>query len=94
MSKTFQDYQDLKLELDVIKANHKAQGDTGLDASWIRVGASGLNWREAKKLGFTKDYYHGWTLYSTSTNTRGYDLFEKIQEACKGFSVMVREIQL
>ena len=94
MSKTFQDYQDLKLELDAISANHKAQGNTGLDASWIRVGASGLNWREAKKLGFTKDYYYGWTLYSTSTNSSGYDLFEKIQEACRGFSVRVREKQL
>jgi len=94
MLKTFQDYQDLIVELDSIKANHEAQGNTGLDASWIRVGANGLNWREAKKLGFTKDYYYGWTFYTTSTNTRGYDLFEKIQEACKGFSVRVREKQL
>ena len=94
MSKTFQDYQDLKLELDAIKKDNNAQGNTALDASWIRVGRSGLNWREAKKLGFTKDFYYGWTLYSTSTNTRGYDLFEKIEEACKGFSVSVTERQL
>jgi len=33
MSKTFQDYQDLKLELDAIKKDHNAQGNTALDAS-------------------------------------------------------------
>ena len=94
MSKTFQDYQDLKVELDSIKANHKAQGNTGLDATYISIVASGMNWREAKKMGLKKDFYYGWMLYSTSTNSNGYELFEKMKEACKGFSLRVSERQL
>ena len=94
MSKTIQDYQDLRIELDSIKANHDAQGNTALDATYISIVASGMGWREAKKMGFKKDFYYGWMFYSTSTNSSGYELFEKMKEACKGFSLRVSERQL
>ena len=53
-----------------------------------------MGWREAKKMGLKKDFYYGWMLYSTSTNSSGYELFEKMKEACKGFSLRVSERQL
>ena len=94
MSKTIQDYQDLRTELDSIKAEHKAQGNTGLDATYISIVASGMGWREAKKMGFKKDFYYGWMFYSTSTNSNGYELFEKMRLACDGFNLKVTERQL
>jgi hypothetical protein len=89
--KTITDYQNLKTELETIKVNHK---EKGLDPCFISVSASGMNWREAKKIGMKKDYYYGWVFYSTSTNSNGYDLYEKIKQACKGFSLYVSERQL
>jgi hypothetical protein len=53
-----------------------------------------MGWREAKKMGFKKDSYRGWIFYSTSTNSNGYDLFEKLEDACKGFNLRVSERQL
>jgi hypothetical protein len=88
--KDLKDYQSLKLELETIKSNHKGEG---LDPCFIKVTASGMNWREAKRLGFEKSY-EGWVLYTTSTNSNGYDLYEKIQKACEGFNVYVSERQL
>jgi hypothetical protein len=88
--KTITDYQNLKTELETIKSNHKEEY---LDASFISVRASGMNWREAKKIGMIKEY-DGWYFYSTSTNSNGYDLYEKIKQACKGFSLYVSERQL
>jgi hypothetical protein len=86
--KTLQDYQNLKTELETIKANHK---ETYLDASWICVRPINMNWREAKKIGCKKDYYWGWIFYSTSTNSNGNELYNKIKEACKDFDMYVNE---
>jgi hypothetical protein len=52
-----------------------------------------MNWREAKKIGMVKKY-DGWYFYSTSTNSNGYDLYEKIKQACGGFNLCVSERQL
>jgi len=89
--KTIEDYQNLKNELEKIRVEHKEQY---LDASFIQVSASGMNWREAKKIGMKKDYYCGWLFYTTSTNSNGNDLYEKIKNICKGFNLSVRETQL
>tara|TARA_B110000285_G_C14835165_1_gene472736 strand:- start:379 stop:651 length:273 start_codon:yes stop_codon:yes gene_type:complete len=89
--KTLQDYQILKAELENIKSNHK---ESYLDSCWICVKGSGLNWREYKKLGMKRDSYHGWIFYSTSTNSNGYELYEKLNEVCKGFNLFVSERQL
>ena len=88
--KTITDYQKLKTELETIKSNHKEEY---LDASFISVRANGMNWREAKKIGMVKKY-DGWYFYSTSTNSNGYDLYEKIKQACGGFNLCVSERQL
>ena len=85
------DYQMLKTELENISSNHK---ESYLDPCWICVKGSGLNWRECKKIGMRKDSYHGWILYSTSANSNGYELYEKINEACKGVNLFVSERQL
>jgi len=94
MSKTSKDYQDLLIKLISIKTLHDAKGNKGLDATFISVVADGMGWREAKKMGFRKDYYYGWILYSTSTNSNGYNLYENIKLACEGFNVRVSERQL
>lgn len=88
--KTITDYQKLKAQLETIKSNHKEEY---LDASFISVRASGMNWREAKKIGMTKEY-DGWCFYSTSTNSNGNDLYEQIKQACEGFNLYVTERQL
>lgn len=88
--KTIQDYQNLKQELETIEANHK---ETGLDPVFISVKKCGMSWREAKKLGMEKEY-DGWYFYKTSTNSNGYELYKKIEEACKGFKLYVSERQL
>lgn len=88
--KTNTDYQNLKKQLEEIKANHKEEH---LDPCFISVTASGLGWRKAKALGMEKGY-DGWYFYKTSTNSNGYDLYEKIKQACKGFSLYVSERQL
>lgn len=89
--KTLQDYQELRNELVKIRVEHKEEG---LDPNFILVRASGMNWREAKKMGMEKDYYYGWVFYSTSTNSNGYDLYRKIKNACKDFNLSVIEKQL
>lgn len=89
--KTVQDYQELRNELVKIRVEHKEEG---LDPNFISVRASGMNWREAKKIGMKKDYYYGWVFYSTATNSSGYDLYEKIKQACEGFKLSVVERQL
>ena len=89
--KTLKDYQELENKLEEIKANHKEEN---LDPVSICVRGSGSNWREYKKMGMKKDSYYGWIFYSTSTNSNGYDLYEKIKEACNGFNLYVSENQL
>ena len=89
--KTLQDYQNLKIQLEEIRANHKEEY---LDAGSVIVRGKGLNWRECKKLGMQKDYYYGWIFYSTSTNSNSYGLYEKIENACDGFNLSVIERQL
>jgi hypothetical protein len=91
--KTITDYQNLKTELETISAIHKKQRG-GLESTFISVSASGMNWREAKKIGMKKDYYYGWVFYSDSTNSNGYALYEKIKQACEGFNLYVSERQL
>lgn len=88
--KTIQDYQNLKVELQTIQANHK---ETHLDPVFISVKASNMNWREAKKLGMKKEF-DGWYFYTTSTNSNGYELYEKIKKACKEFNLFVSQNQL
>jgi hypothetical protein len=89
--KTLQDYQNLKKELEEIRANHKEEH---LEAAYVCVKGVGLNWRECKKIGMKKSPYYGWIFYSTSTNSNGYDLYEKINKACEGFNLSVIERQL
>ena len=63
-----------------VKKNHEIEMDgKGQDAIWVCVKFHNKDWREAKKAGAKKDSYHGWILYSTSTNSRGYDLYESIK---------------
>lgn len=89
--KTLQDYQNLKKELEKIRTNHKEES---LEAAFICVRSSGLNWRECKKIGMKKDSYYGWVFYSTSTNSNAYNLYERIKKACEGFNLFVSERQL
>ena len=83
---TLKKYLDLKDQLNEIVDNHV---ESHLDPVWICVKASGIDWRKAKSLGMKKDYSHGWVFYTTSTNSNGYELFEKIQNVCKDFSLRV-----
>jgi len=84
--------EDLKLELDKIVENHKG---TYLDALWIGImKPSSMGWREAKKLGMEKDFYYGWMFYSTSTNSNGNDLLEKIQKVCSPYDMRIRTYDL
>ncbi|MCP4801410.1 MAG: hypothetical protein GY891_00980 [Bacteroidetes bacterium] len=89
--KTLGDYQELENKLEEIKTNHKEES---FDPVWICVRGNGSNWREYKKMGMKKDSYYGWIFYSTSTNSNGYDLYEKIKEVCSGFNLYVSAIQL
>jgi len=77
-------FEKLKKQLELIKINHT---EKGLDPVWICV-RSLENWRIAKKIGCKKGY-HGWVFYSTSTNSNGYSLYEKIQKACEGYNMSV-----
>ena len=88
--KTIQDYQNLKNRLQTIKDNHE---EKYLDPNFIKISGSGLGWREYKKLGMIKSY-EGWVFYSTSTNSNGYDLYEKLKKECEGFNLYVSERQL
>ena len=89
--KTIEDYKNLKAKIETIKDNHKEEY---LDASFICVRANGINWREAKKIGMEKDYSYGWVFYSTSTNSNGNELYNKIKQECKGFNLYVTQTQL
>jgi len=83
---------NLLTELQNIKKNHK---ESYLDALWIGVmKPSTMGWREAKKLGMKKDSYYGWIFYSTSTNSNGYDLLEKIKIACAPYNMRVSTYEL
>ena len=51
-------------------------------------------WRLNKKVGCEKSY-DGWNFFSTSVNSNGYDLYEKIKNECKDFKLLlVTERQL
>ena len=53
-----------------------------------------LRWRLNKKVGCEKSY-DGWNFFSTSVNSNGYDLYEKIKNECKDFKLLlVTERQL
>ena len=85
--------QLLKSELENIKKNHKEKelndyNINYLDACWICVKPN-TDWRTAKKMGCKKDSYYGWIFYSTSTNSNGTELFEKIKTACNPFNMRV-----
>jgi len=83
---------NLLTELQNITENHK---ETYLDALWIGVRKPhNMGWREAKKLGMKKDSYYGWMFYSTSTNSNGYDLLEKIERACKPYNMSITTYDL
>ncbi len=91
------DYQNLKTELETIKNNHREKYKNPLngylDACHISVKMVG-DWRLKKKVGCKKQY-DGWSFFSTSANSNGYDLFEEIKNACKDFDLLfVREKQL
>lgn len=75
-----EDYLNLQEELKQVKLNHEEKFDgKGLDAVWVGVFLNGSDWRIAKKLGLDKDYYYGYKLFSTSTNSVGYELYEAIK---------------
>ena len=71
-------YSELVKKLDEVKANHEIEA-THQDAIWVCVRFHNKDWRAAKKAGAKKDSYHGWILYSTSTNSGGYELYEAIR---------------
>jgi len=78
-------YETLKKELETIEKNHK---EINQDPVWICVKPK-TDWRTAKKMGCIKDGYYGWIFYSTSTNSNGYELYEKIEKACEGYNMRV-----
>ena len=93
-----QDYQILKNKLEKIKNNHSNKYDRNasgyLDATFISIKMYGKDWRLKKQVGCRKDY-NGWSFFRTSTNSNGYDLYEKINKACKDFELLfVTERQL
>jgi hypothetical protein len=94
--KSLQDYQDLKNELEIIKSNHREKyknpSNGYLDSSHISVMMFG-DWRLKKKVGCKKEY-NGWCFFRATANSNGYDLYEEIRNACKGFDLSVNERQL
>jgi len=91
--KTLNDYFELRNQLMTIKQNHD-DNNGGLDATFIKVRMVGKNWRLKKQVECTKDY-DGWYFFTTSTNSNGYGLYEKIKEATKDFKeLQVSETQL
>ena len=74
------EYKDLLNKLGEVKKDHEIEmNGKGQDAIWACVKFHNEDLREAKKAGARKDSYHGWILYSASTNSRGYDLYESIK---------------
>jgi len=97
MEKQIKDYQDLKSKLEAIKKNHNLKYDKNangyLDPCSISINMYG-GWRLNKKVGCEKRY-DGWKFFSTSANSNGYDLYEKIKHECKDFKLLcVSERQL
>ena len=91
--KTSNDYLKLRNQLVTIKQNHD-DNNGGLDATFIKVRMFGKNWRLKKQVECVKDF-DGWYFFTTSTNSNGYGLYEKIKEATKDFNDLeVSEIQL
>ncbi len=86
-----QEYQTLRNDLEKLSSDwDKSQG---LDATFIQVIFRG-DWRKAKKVGCKKGY-NGWSFFSTSTNSAGYDLYEEIKKLTADFdNLMVTERQL
>jgi len=76
-----QDYQVLKNKLQTLSSNWDKQ--QGLDPSFIKVMMYG-DWRKKKKVGCEKGY-DGWTFFSTSTNSAGYELYEEIEKLISDF---------
>ena len=76
-----QDYQVLKNKLQTLSSNWDKQ--QGLDPSFIQVIMYG-DWRKKKKVGCKKGY-DGWTFFSTSTNSAGYELYEEIGKLISDF---------
>ena len=85
------DYKNLKNKLESIKNNHRAKYKNPLngylDASYISVQMYG-DWRLKKKVGCKKGY-RGWTFFSASANSNGFDLYEEINNACKNFNLLL-----
>ena len=80
-----ENYQVLKNKLEKLSSNwDKGQG---LDPSFIQVIYIG-DWRKAKKLGCIKKY-DGWSFFSTSTNSAGYDLYEEINKLISEFDNLI-----
>ena len=91
--KTLNDYQKLRNQLMTIKQNHDGNNG-GLDATFIKVRMFGKNWRLKKQIDCVKDF-DGWYFFTTSTNSNGYGLYEKIKNATKDFKDLeVSERQL
>ena len=86
-----QDYQNLKTELETIKNNHREKyrnpANGYLDSSYISVQMC-EPWRFNKKAGCKKGY-RGWTFFSASANSNGFDLYEEINNACKNFNLLI-----
>ena len=77
-------FRQLQNQLTKAKASHQAKWEgKGLDAVWIGVFMPKSQWRTAKKLGLEKDYYYGYKVYSTASNSHGYKLYETIKDIVK-----------
>ena len=99
-TKTLSDYKDLYKELLNVRESHRYTFENDitksrLDALYICIRkAPSMNWRMAKKIGMTKDYYYGWFLFSTSTNSNGEELKTALAEKIKGYDLVISERQL
>ena len=77
------DYFQIKEAIQKIIEAHK---ETYLDSMWMGIVGSNKNeWRLYKSYGFKKDSYYGWILTSTSVNSNGYELYEKIQKLINNY---------
>lgn len=92
----FKKYQKLQKTLEDIKYNHNLKFENkmmGCDPTFIKVKIY-ADLRLKRQLGCEKDY-DGWIFYSTATNDSGYELYEKIKDACIDFKrLVVSERQL
>jgi hypothetical protein len=77
-------YVELTQELKQVAKKHKQEA-IGLDPVWMCVKFANADWRKAKAAGAKKDSYHGWILFSTSTNSKGYELMQEIERISKAF---------